>query len=455
MDSSTVLMIFVFLFTVIVMMWRPFGLNEIYPTTIGAIIVLISGIVPLQDLSIIFHIVSGAAITILSTIIMSIVLESIGFFRWIAVNIVNNAKGSGIRLYIYIILLCFFMTMFFNNDGSILITTPIIIHIVNILRFKPHQKFPYLLSGALIATAASAPIAVSNIANLIALKIVGLTLNGYVLMMFVPSMIGIIVIAYMLYVYFKKDIPVNIPIVKGDIYVHSETATLMNHPYKQQPEQHEVDWWLFKTCMVIVVLVRASFFALSPFGIPIEWIGMVGAGILVILRWYRIQMGIKDIFLKTPWHILLFAFNMYVIVYGLRNVGLSHFIVEQIGSAVSDSMFNASFIMGGLLTVISNLFNNLPAIMIGTLSLMDMGLDLHTLQVAYLANIIGSDIGALLTPVGTLATLIWMFLLKKHGIEITWIKYMRVTIWIIPIGLIVSLISLYFWNEWLLVMNWR
>ncbi|WHY59467.1 ArsB/NhaD family transporter [Peribacillus simplex] len=116
---------------------------------------------------------------------MSIVLESIGFFRWIALNIIIRSKGSGIRLFAYINLLSFFMTMVFNNDGSILITTPIIIHIVTLLKIKPHQKIPFLISGALIATAASAPIAVSNISNLIALKIVGLSLNSYINMMFV------------------------------------------------------------------------------------------------------------------------------------------------------------------------------------------------------------------------------------------------------------------------------
>ncbi|WP_420802173.1 hypothetical protein [Solibacillus daqui] len=64
------------------------------------------------------------------------------------------------------------------------------------LHFKPHQVLPYLISGALIATAASAPIAVSNISDLIALEIVGLSLNSYVEMVFVPSMIGIITITF-------------------------------------------------------------------------------------------------------------------------------------------------------------------------------------------------------------------------------------------------------------------
>lgn len=177
----------VFAITVIFLMWRPRGINESVPTSAGAVILLAAGVVPLSDLAEIFNIVSGAAVTILSTIVMSLVLDSVGFFRWVAYNLIEKVNGSGRKLYWYVILLCFLMTVFFNNDGSILITTPIIIQICSMLRLKMHQKIPYLLSGALIATASSAPIGVSNLANLIALKIVGLDLNSYTMIMFVPS----------------------------------------------------------------------------------------------------------------------------------------------------------------------------------------------------------------------------------------------------------------------------
>ncbi|WP_347723214.1 arsenic transporter [Lysinibacillus capsici] len=442
-DSSITIMLVVFIFTIIFMLWRPFGINETIPTTIGAVIVLITGIVSWNDVLGILGIVSGPSLTILSTIMMSIVLESIGFFRWIAYNIVIKSKESGVRLYIYIILLCFLMTMLFNNDGSILITTPIIIHIVKLLRFKPHQAFAYLISGALIATAASAPIAVSNISNLIALEIVGLSLNSYVEMVFVPSMIGIFTITFLLYFYFKRSIPKRTKSIP--INVNTNEQILYSHPLDIRTDYVEIDWKMFKVCLIIVVATRASFFALSPIGIPIEFIGLLGAAILIAVRWLRMKTGLSDIIKNSPWYIFLFAFNMYVLVYGLKNVGLNDIIIKTFKTSVEHDILNAAMIMGLLSTFLSNVFNNLPTVMIGTLSIMEMGLDPLFLQVAYLANVIGSDIGALLTPIGTLATLIWMFILKRHGIIITWGNYLKVTILVIPIGLIVSLISLYLW----------
>jgi arsenical pump membrane protein len=273
-------------------------------------------------------------------------------------------------------------------------------------------------------------------------------LQDYVQMMFVPSMIAIIVIAYLLYLYFRKSIPKKILDVsikwKKDAQAYS-----YSHPLTSNEHEKEIDWTLIKYCLMIVVLTRAAFFALTPFGISLEIIGLVGAGILILLRYSRTKMGVLDIIKKTPWHVLLFAFNMYVLVYGLKNVGLSDFIVDQFRDYIVGQPLNASLIMGIFLTVISNLFNNLPAVMIGTLSITEMGLDPHILQIAYLANVLGSDIGALLTPVGTLATMIWMFILKTHGIKISWSQYLRVTIIVVPIGLLIGLYSLYLWIEWL------
>lgn len=425
-------------------------MNETVPTFIGAVIIILAGIVPLSDLSEIYQIISGAAFTILSTIVMSIVLESVGFFRWIAYNLVNRSNGSGIKLFIYVNVLCFLTTLFFNNDGSILITTPIIIHITSLLQLKRRQKIPYLISGAITATVSSAPIAVSNIANLIALKIVGLDLNSYVNMMFIPSMLGIIVITTLIYFYYRKDIPAKISTQK--LYMTGNVSNFYKHPLAipSSLSSHEVDWKMFRICISIVIFVRAGFFILTPFGVPMEALAIGGAAALIAVRWVKSKKGITDIVKRTPWHIFLFAFGMYVLVYGLHNIGLSHFLTLHLKEYVDSSLLGGIFISGMLLTVLSNILNNLPAVMIGTLAVVDMGLDTHTLQVAYLAIVLGSDVGALLTPIGTLATLIWMFILKSNNIHISWKEYIKLAFIVIPPGLLVSLIALYLWNGFIL-----
>jgi arsenical pump membrane protein len=339
------------------------------------------------------------------------------------------------------------MTMLFNNDGSIVITTPIIIGIVRILELKPHQKFAYLCSGAIIATASSAPIGVSNLSNLIALKIVGVDLVTHAKFMFVPSMIGISVISILLFIYFKNDLPKRLPTFSRSCMLrYRNSAGMRGHPLSDSNNGlNSMNWSMFRVYMTVIVLVRVCLFIFSSYGLPFEGAAVLGALIIIMVRWYSQGIGVADVLQKTPWHIFIFAFSMYLVVYGLHNVGFTALIIELIKEPVSANLLNGILIMGTLLTVMSSLFNNLPSVMLGTLTLTQMGLEPQYLQLVYLANIIGSDIGSLILPSGTLASLIWMFMLRINKIPVTWSQYLGVTILVIPIGLLVSLLSLYWW----------
>lgn len=446
-DSLIVYTFAIFALTTLCILWRPQGINEAIPAISGAILLFIAGIVPLHDIVYIFKIVSGPSITIISTIVMCIVLESIGVFRWAALNVVKRAKGSGIRLFWSIMLLCFLMTVFFNNDGSILITTPIILHIVQIIRIKPQQKLPYLFAGVFIATSASLPIGVSNIANLIGLQMVGLNLVSYTNLAFVPSMIGIATLSLLLYLLFRNEIPRKIPDIQDSI----SDPTFKSHPLSGVKKTVEsMNWPLFRTCIFLVVLIRGSYFILPAYGLSIEWIAITGALLLIGIRWISLKISPVDVLWKAPWHILVFAFGMYVTVYALKNTGVTSYMMSILDGVMTQSLMSASFASGILISVLSNLMNNLPSVMLGTLLITEIGLDTQTLQVAYISMIIGSDIGALLTPLGTLATLLWMFVLKKNGVAITWSAYFRVALMVIPITLVVTLIALNIWL-WLIL----
>ncbi|PFH81551.1 arsenic transporter [Bacillus sp. AFS088145] len=447
MNFEIAMTAFVFIMTMAVIFWRPKGIHEAWPASIGAIIILVTGIVSRHDLYDIITKIGGASITIIATIVMAVILESFGFFHWSAARLVTLAKGSSYRLYWYIQLLCFLMTLLFNNDGSILITTPILIILLKNLRLKPHQQIPYLLSGALIATASSAPIGVSNIVNLIGLKIVHMPLYMQPLMMFVPTMLGLLFMSIMMYFVLKSKFPEVLPASTNDI---EESFFIKNfHPLKSKisVETKRKRTKFMLKILTFVFVMRCLLFVASFISIPIEIVAVLGSLILLIWRWYHLRTNPVDILKKTPWQILLFAFSMYVIIYGLHNAGLTDFIVKEIEPIVNQGLFNATLAMGGLVSVLSNLFNNHPALMIGTISLTEMGLDPVTLKAIYLANIVGSDIGSLLLPIGTLASLIWMHILKENKIKVKWKDYLSVTIIVIPLTTIISLILLFYWIQ--------
>ncbi|MCM3732806.1 arsenic transporter [Fictibacillus nanhaiensis] len=450
MNFHIMISVFVFLMTMLVIFWRPKGINEAWPAAIGAGIIIITGIVTQDNVFDILHKIGGASITIISTIVMAVILESFGFFHWSASRLAVLARGSGYRLYWYIQLLCFLMTLLFNNDGSILITTPILILLLRNFRLKPHHQIPYLLTGALIATASSTPIGVSNIVNLISLKIVDMTLFMYTAMMFVPAMLGLIFMSLLMYILVKNTLPKKLPPMTYDI--EQAYFTKKFHPLKGtvsvETKRQRTKFML--RILLFVLLIRCSIFVASYLSIPIEIIAVLGSLVLLIWRWYYLRTNPYDILKKTPWHILIFAFSMYVIIYGLHNSGLTVLLLKICEPIVEQGIFQATLLMGSLVSILSNFFNNHPALLIGTITLTEMNLDPITLKTMYLASILGSDIGALLLPIGTLASLIWMHILKQNKIKVEWKDYLRISLIVVPLTLIVTVILLSAWVHFIL-----
>ncbi|MFB1100668.1 arsenic transporter [Terribacillus sp. JSM ZJ617] len=438
--------VFTFLVTMLVILWRPRGLNEAIPAAVGAAIILLTGVVSGPDAADIVDKIGGAAITIMATIVMAVILESFGFFHWVAAKLANLARGSGYRLYWYIQLLCFLMTLLFNNDGSILITTPILILLLRNLRLPTHQQIPYLLSGALIATASSAPIGVSNLVNLIALEIIDMSLYMHTAMMFVPATLGLLFMSWLMFMVVKKKLPVSLPESVKDIEEHFFTQhfkPIQGRKVFTDTKQKRTKFMLI--LLLFVFLIRCLLFVASYLSIPISIVAVLGSLALLAWRWYYLRTNPIDIIKKTPWHILVFAFSMYVTIYGLHNIGLTEVLVRYSEPIISQGLMYASFAMGGLVSILSNIFNNHPALMIGTFTMTEMGLDPITLKTIYLASIIGSDIGSLLLPIGTLASLIWLYILKQHDITLKWMDYLKVSVIVIPISTIVALFLLYYW----------
>ncbi|GIP29796.1 putative arsenical pump membrane protein [Paenibacillus sp. J23TS9] len=440
-DLMVLITVCSFLLTIGFIFWRP-HVNEAIPATIGALLVLLSGSVSMADLGEIMQTISGAAVTIMATIVMAIVLESFGFFHWATELLTAKARGSGIRLFWLTNLFCFMMTLFVNNDGSILITTPILLMMLKNMGLKNHQKIPYLISGAIVATASSAPIGVSNIVNLIALKIVHMDLYMHTAMMFIPATLGLILLTTLLFLFFYRTLPKKLP-----------TPAQWNlrpgqHPLQDSLQQDNPGKFM-RNILIFVLCVRISLFAASFIHFPVSLMAVIGSVFLLAWRWYHLKIPPTDMLKKTPWYILIFAFSMYVIIYGLNNIGLTEWLIRMLQPIVSGSLLYASVLMGGLISILSNIFNNHPALMVGTITLTHMGLDPLTLKISYLASVIGSDIGSLLLPIGTLATLMWLHIVRKGGVKISWAQYLKVTIVVIPVTVLFTLILLSYWVSWM------
>ncbi|GER69122.1 putative arsenical pump membrane protein [Weizmannia acidilactici] len=447
MDLFTALAtVFTFLAAMAFILWRPNGLNEAVPALIGGLLMFAIGSVNLSDLADIAEHVSGAAITIIATMVMAIALQSFGFFHWITDKLQSYAKGSGIRLFWLINFLCFLMTLFFNNDGSILITTPILILLFKKIGLKKHEQIPYLISGAIIATASSAPIGVSNVVNLIALQMIGLDLYAQTEMMLIPCLAGLIFLALLLYAVLYKRIPKTLPDPHAKSPLHYRAHPLRDRhhePKKMPPEQKRQRMMI--SVLLFVLVLRIGLFAASFWGIPIWIVAATGSAAILTWRYLVLKKSPLDVLKKTPWHIFVFAFSMYMMIYGLHHAGLTRLLATGLQPLLSENMMHSTIAMGALVTVLSNLFNNHPALMVSTLTITHMDLQPAHLQTAYMASIIGSDIGSLILPIGTLATLIWLHILKINHIKFHWREYIRITFVTILPTVLATLFLLYGW----------
>jgi len=176
------------------------------------------------------------------------------------------------------------------------------------------------------------------------------------------------------------------------------------------------------------------------FHLPISLFALGGALLfLAIANHYKavnLMMTIK----AAPWQIVWFSIGLYIVVYGLKNAGLTDIVAAWIATLQTHGDTVAIIGTGFLAAIISSVMNNMPTIMI-----MDIAID----QVGYAgnealvyANILGSNLGPKMTPIGSLATLLWLHVLAQKGVKIGWLEYMKVGLVITPPVLLVALLGL-------------
>lgn len=473
MQWDAYLALLIFLLTITLVIWRPKGIHEMIPAMVGGLATLALGLTGMPDIARILVVVSNAAITIIATFAMSSVLDHVGFFRWTALNLARRAGGHGIRLWVYVLLLSMGMTLFLNNDGSILIATPIICELTKRLGLSGRQTMPFILGSVLVATASSAPIGVSNPANLEAMALAGFNLTTHTEFMFLPSVFGLATCLALLYFHFRRDIPAaySLDSIQG-LRAMSTTPPDSDNPKKspppdpqwfphdpsaRKPESGEPivdrtntggalikDIGLMRFTVAVVILVRLGYFLASLYHIPTSAVALVGALIVVVAslsRRFRLGTVIKE----SPWHILLFAFGMELVVFGLRNAGIIGALSDQVAPLLHSSLWAIVVIPGAAIGIFACLMNNHPALIAGTLALTSLGLDAIPLKLAYTGAVLGSDILSLVTPMGTLASLLWFHLIRRQGMPISWGHYMGTSLRVIPLSFAASLFGLYLW----------
>jgi len=181
----------------------------------------------------------------------------------------------------------------------------------------------------------------------------------------------------------------------------------------------------FKTGWVVLILLLTGFFVLEPLGVPVSAIAAVGAIILFMVAKKGHAIDTGKVLRNAPWQIVIFSLGMYLVVYGLRNAGLTEYLSNILNWLTERGLWASTFGTGFISAFLSSVMNNMPTVLIGALSIDGSTASGVIKEAMIYANVIGSDLGPKITPIGSLATLLWLHVLSQKNMTVTWGYYFR------------------------------
>ncbi|BCV50636.1 arsenic transporter [Shewanella algae] len=401
----------IFVLTIVLVIWQPKGLGIGWSATLGAVLALLLGVVQLGDIPVVWNIVWNATATFIAVIIISLLLDESGFFEWAALHVARWGKGCGRLLFTYIVLLGATVAALFANDGAALILTPIVIAMLLALGFSARATLAFVMAAGFIADTASLPLIVSNLVNIVSADFFKIGFNEYAAVMVPVDIAAISATLVMLHLFFRKDIPATYDLEK----LREPRAAIRDHN-------------TFKIGWGVLVLLLVGFFGLEPLGVPVSLVAAVGAMALFVVAKKGHAIDTTKVLRGAPWQIVIFSLGMYLVVYGLRNAGLTDYLSNILNHLAEQGLLVATMGTGFLVAFLSSIMNNMPTVLVGALSIDGSNATGVIKEAMIYANVIGSDLGPKITPIGSLATLLWLHVLAQKNINITWGYYFRVGI---------------------------
>ena len=409
-------------FTVLVLVIiQPRGLQIGTTAMVGAATALLFGIVDFDDVVEVTSIVWDATLAFVGIILLSMVLDEIGFFEWCAIKMAKLSGGSGKRMFVYSLLLGSFVAALFANDGAALILTPILLAKMRILKLNAKTILAFLLAGGFISDSASLPFVFSNLTNIVTADYFHIGFMEYLAKMALPFVVSVVASIAVLYFLLRKDIPekVDISLLKN------ENEVLKNKT-------------LFYFSWFFLSLLLVGYFIGDIYGVPVSVFALGGGVIFLLIAAYFKSAKVWLTLKTAPWQVVWFSIGLYIVVYGLKNAGLTDELAKILQTLNQNGDVIAVIGTGYVSAVLSALMNNMPTIMV--MDIATKGIDNDLL--AY-ANIIGANLGPKMTPFGSLATLLWLHVLEKKGVKIGFWEYSKFGLLVTPPILFVVLVSLY------------
>lgn len=417
---SAAIGVFLALGTIALVIARPRNLNEGWAALVGGLTFLLVGLeTPTQAVHAIIR-DWNVFLFFAGLMVVSSLAEQSGLFDWIATWAGAHTFGSGTVLYVYVVTIASAVTLLLTNDTTALVLTPIVYTTVIGLGLEP---LPFMFATTFVANASSLGLPISNPINFLLADSFGQSLPRYVTIMWLPAVASITVTAILLFWLFRADIGHGIE----------------NAPATSRPPGSRI----LVSAALLGILI-ATYVLASSVGFPLGIVAIAGALAFVSAAVYRGELQPRALTQSISWPIFGFLAGMLVVIRGLENTGA----VGAIGRALvqlGDSHVGATIAVSTVGAALgSNIINNLPtAITLDATLHQGLGMTGSGRTAALYSTIVGCDIGPNLTHLGSLSSMIWLLLLRRRGLDVSVLDYVRVGALLTPAALIAASLALY------------
>lgn len=407
----------ILLLTIALIVTQPRGLNEAWAAVGGAVAMLLCRFADLADLGQVVREVSGVLLFLVGMMVLTAAVERSGLFDLLALWTARAARGSGLLLFLGIFLLGFAITALLSLDVTVLVLTPIVYALVSRLRIN---ALPYMFVCTFVANTGSLLLPISNLTNLLVYGLLGLSFADFARLMVLPQIAALAV-----------NIGVFLLIFRGQVPRRFDRTALPTRPEGTDPT-------FLRAAAAILSIVLIALLVAGLRGWPIAAPALIGGGIMAALTTGWRKSSLRALAGEISWPLIPFVIGMFTVIRGTERVWLAR---------IDGGPTLASHDLGALLAVAfgtavgANLVNNIP--MIGAA----IGVLHNATPVAReplaLAAILGANLGPTVTPFGSLATLLWLTIVRRKGEQLSTLGYMRVGALTAPPTLLAATIALW------------
>lgn len=400
--------------SILLMLLRPRGIAEAWWIGGGALLLVLTRLLPLAGAAHAIHEGLDVYLFLIGMMLLAETARHEGVFDWVAGIAVGHARGSAARLFLLIYLTGTVVTIFLSNDATAVVLTPAVLAAARHAKVRPR---PYLLICALIANAASFVLPISNPANLVIFDAQMPTLAKWLRVFLLPSVVSILATYLILYFRSRPELADEIEDSPGSYRLGDGGKAA-----------------LAGIVISAVILLVASGLGWQ-LGAPTCAVGVLA----VLLASMRDRRAALIVVRGVSWSIVPLVAGLFMIVEALNRGGMLQMAECGLGWVARLPAVAGKLAAGFAVALLSNGINNLPVGLASGSALRHA----HQSGAIQHAVLIGVDLGPNLSVTGSLATILWLIVLRREGVEITGWEFLKTGMIVMPVALLASLLMLF------------